>query len=94
MTLREKALQFATRAHAGQKRKDGNLNYSTRMNDDPLEPANPKKKILGYAVYKAWKDNPKDVQVEEYFKTEDEAFSFVKKQKKDARFEWGVGAYQ
>jgi len=64
------------------------------MNESPLESFYPEKNVFCYAVYRAWKDNPKDVQVEEYFKTEDEAFSFVKKQKKDARFEWGVGAYQ
>ena len=64
------------------------------MNDDPLEPADCQKTILLYAVYRAWKDNPKNVDVVEYFNTEREGREFLRKQKKDARFEWGIGAYQ
>lgn len=64
------------------------------MNDYPLQPADPKKSILCYAVYKAWKDNPKNVAVEEYFDTIEEAKVFIKQQKKNPRFEWGIGGYQ
>ena len=64
------------------------------MNDDPLEPADRQKTIFGYAVYRAWKDNPKNVDVIEYFNTYKDCKEFVRKQKKDSRFEWGIGGYQ
>jgi predicted CoA-binding protein len=64
------------------------------MNDDPLEPADRQKTIFGYAVYRAWKDNPKNVDVVEYFNTEKDCKEFLKTKKKDERFKWGIGAYQ
>ena len=64
------------------------------MQEDPLQPADKNKTIFGYAIYRAWKDNPKNVDVVEYADSQEQAKQYIKQQKKDARFEWGVGAYQ
>ena len=48
---------------------------------------------MKYAVIKQWHDNPNDFAVIEYFETIDECNNYIKKQKKDPRYEWGVASY-
>jgi hypothetical protein len=55
----------------------------------------PAKRVLGYAVCRQWRDNPRNVEVFEYADTEAEAKSVIRKlARDDGRFVWFVGVYQ
>jgi hypothetical protein len=51
------------------------------------------KYMARFAAVKKWKDNPKDIQVMEYFEEENDAKKWIKKQKKDTRFKYDVMIY-
>ena len=55
-------------------------------------------RILGYAVCRQWKDNPKNVDVYEYAESLLEARGILsnckREQKEDGTFSWFIGVYQ
>jgi hypothetical protein len=59
-----------------------------------IDPADPDKRILGHAVCRQWRDNPKDVEVYEYADSNREAKEIIKKLPKSTRYKWFVGVYQ
>lgn len=52
------------------------------------------KKIIGYAVCRQWRDNPKDVEVYEYVDSNIEVKEMIRKLPKSSRYKWFVGTYQ
>jgi hypothetical protein len=46
-----------------------------------------------FAVARAWKDNPGELQVVEYFNTVEECEAFIRLQKKSPAFKWTVCEY-
>jgi hypothetical protein len=53
------------------------------------------KRIIGYAVCRQWRDNPKDVEVYEYADSAEQAKSIIRSLPKDRNlYEWFVGVYQ
>lgn len=60
-----------------------------------VKPHDPKKRPLGYAVCRQWRDNPRDVEVYEYADTEADAKAMIRKlARNDSRYVWFVGVYQ
>jgi hypothetical protein len=69
------------------------------MKDKPIkitgvEKYSAEKKILGYAVCRQWRDNPRNVDVYEYADSRQEAKQMIKKLRKDNRYKWFIGVYQ
>lgn len=60
-----------------------------------VEPHNPTKRALGYAVCRQWRDNPRDVEVYEYANDAAEAKAMIRKLvRNDDLYKWFVGVYQ
>lgn len=56
---------------------------------------NPNKPVLGYAVCRQWRDNPRNVELYEYVDTESDAKAMIRKlARDDNRYVWFVGVYQ
>ena len=47
-----------------------------------------------YAVVRRWKDNPRDLQVVEYFSTVEEGNAYIKTQPKSAEYSYEVMKYE
>lgn len=47
-----------------------------------------------YAVYREWHDTENSMDVVEYFATVPQAEAFIRKQRKDPRFNWRIGVYE
>lgn len=50
--------------------------------------------VLPFAVVRRWKDNPSDVQIVQYFATQDECAAFIAKQGKSALFDWEIAVHE
>ncbi len=60
-----------------------------------VEPHDPARRALGYAVCRQWRDNPRNVEVFEYADTDTDAKAMIRKlARDDNRYVWFVGVYQ
>lgn len=70
------------------------MNKQTAIEITGVKPHDQKKRALGYAVCRQWRDNPRNVEVYEYADTEAEAKAMIRKLPRDDRYKWFVGVYQ